>query len=142
MCSSHLEKHCHSSVTVCMCMCVCVRAGARTRVCDNSLFPIRRLHLNNLFCRNLTLSTHHAYQAHSVWGREGATRRQWNHRKQLLLKELLEKQAKWHRNCRRTLHCDRLVNTTRDKPSRATVKKRPAANDRFGRFRNFVTPRN
>ena len=48
-----------------------MRAGARARVCDNSLFPIRRLHLNNLFCRNLTLSMHHAYQAHSVAGEGG-----------------------------------------------------------------------
>ena len=36
------------------------------RVCDNSL--IHNYNLNNMFCRNLTLSTPHAYQAHSVAG--------------------------------------------------------------------------
>ena len=33
MCYSHLEKHCHSSVTMCMYVCMCVCACVRVRVC-------------------------------------------------------------------------------------------------------------
>ena len=56
---------------LCMHVCVCARVCecARVLVCVIILRSI--LHLNNLFCRNLTLSTRHAYQGRRAAGKEG-----------------------------------------------------------------------
>ena len=114
--------------------------------------------LNNMFCRNLALSMHYAYQAHRAVG-GGAARCQWNHRTQLLLKNCwksrqngTETVVAWFSGIGwRTLqHArqaivshDRLVYLTQaNKTAACSVKKSPAVTDRFMLFRNLVSLRN
>ena len=52
---------------------------------------------------------HHAFQAHGAAGGSGLPEVSED---TITAEELLEKQAKWHRNVRRTLPWDRLANTT------------------------------
>ena len=57
MCYSHLEKHCHSSVTMCMCVCVCVCvhvACVRAGVCVHVMYVTTTTHKYN-YLKNVTI---------------------------------------------------------------------------------------
>ena len=47
MCYSHLEKHCHSSVTMCVCVCVCLCVCVRAcvRVCGRACVRVHVMYV-------------------------------------------------------------------------------------------------